>query len=163
MRRTPDHVVRQVGNDDGQVMILMIFFALIVAAVITAVVDVSTLFLAQREMQSTADGAALAAAQQADTSFVYTGNISQALSLLPAQVHDVASEFVIAPSRIPHNCKVSSYQLVQADVGADGQTVTVTLTCRVPLPFVGVVASLWSDGVTISETSNARAEVTPLG
>ncbi len=47
-------------------MLLMIFLALIIAGLITVVTDVSTVFLAQREMQSTADGAALAAAQQAD-------------------------------------------------------------------------------------------------
>jgi uncharacterized membrane protein len=151
------------SNDDGQLMILMIFFALIVAAVITAVVDVSTVFLAQREMQSTADGAALVAAQQADTASVYAGSLGQTVPLLPAQVRAAATAYVADPSRIPHNCEVSSYQLTQAVVGADAQTVTVTLSCRVPLPFIGAIAGLWSDGVPITETANARSTVTPLG
>jgi Flp pilus assembly protein TadG len=151
------------NSDDGTVLILMIFFALIIAAVVTAVIDVSTVFLAQRQLQSTADGAALVAAQQTDTSAVYAGRLGSAAALVPAQVQAAAIAYAIDPSRIPHNCTSSSYQVIQAAVGVDGQTATVTLACRVPLPFVGVVASLWSDGVPITETANARAAVTPLG
>jgi Flp pilus assembly protein TadG len=150
-------------DDSGQLMILMIFFALILAAVITAVVDVSTVFLAQRQLQSTADGAALAAAQQADTSAIYAGKLGKALPLLPADAGDAARRYAALPSRIPHNCRVSSYRLDEADVDAAGQTVTVTLSCRVPLPFVGIVASLWSDGVPIAGTAAARSVVTPFG
>jgi Flp pilus assembly protein TadG len=151
------------ASDDGTVMILTIFFALIVAAVITAVVDVSTVFLAQRQLQSTADGAALVAAQQADTSAVYAGNLGTTVPLLPTQVQATAVAYSLDPSRIPHNCSASSYQVTLASVGEDGQTVTVTLACRVPLPFVGAIASLWSAGVPITETANAQAAVTPFG
>lgn len=150
------------SSDDGTVMILMIFFALIVAAVITAVVDVSTVFLAQRQLQSTADGAALVAAQQADTDAVYKGTIGSTVPLLPAEVRAAVASYVVDPSRVPHNCTASSYQVTRAAVAADALTVTVTLTCRVPLPFVGVIASLWSAGVPITETANAQAAVTPL-
>jgi Flp pilus assembly protein TadG len=150
-------------DDDGQLMILMIFFALIVAGVITAVVDVSTVFLAQRQLQSTADGGALAAAQQADTSSIYLGLLKDDVPLLPEQVGIAARQYIANPSRIPHNCRRSTYRLDQADLDATGQTVTVTLSCRVPLPFVGVIASLWSDGVPITETAAARSVVTPLG
>ncbi|MDQ1487237.1 MAG: hypothetical protein QOJ62_2930, partial [Actinomycetota bacterium] len=45
----------------------------------------------------------------------------------------------------------------------DGQTVTVQLTCKVPLPFVNVISSLWSDGVTITEIAHARSAVSALG
>jgi Flp pilus assembly protein TadG len=150
------------GSDDGTVMILMIFFALIVAAVITAVVDVSTVFLAQRQLQSTADGAALVAAQQADTAAIYTGNLGSTVPLVPEQVRNAAMGYAVDPIRVPHNCSATSYRVSEAAVGGDGQTVTVTLTCRVPLPFVGAIASLWSDGVLIAETANAQAAVTPI-
>jgi uncharacterized membrane protein len=154
---------RSAGTDDGTVMILMIFFALIVAAVITAVVDVSTVFLAQRQLQSTADGAALVGAQQADTSAVYAGHVSSTVPLLPAEVRSAVAGYALDPIRVPHNCSPSSYQVTNATVAADGFTVTVTLACRVPLPFVGVIASLWSTGVPITETADAQAAVTPIG
>ena len=38
-------------SDGGQVMLLMVFFAVIVAGLITVIVDISTVFLAQREMR----------------------------------------------------------------------------------------------------------------
>jgi hypothetical protein len=66
-------------------------------------------------------------------------------------------------SRIPHDCRLSTYRLNLAGLDAAGETVTVSLSCRVPLPFVGIVASLWSKGVPIRETAAARAVVTPLG
>jgi Flp pilus assembly protein TadG len=154
---------RRAGSDDGTVMILMIFFALIIAAVITAVVDVSTVFLARRQLQSTADGAALVAAQQADTTAVYAGNLGATAPLVPAQVRSAATSYAVDPIRVPHNCSATSYRVSEAAVGGDGRTVTVTLSCRVPLPFVGEIASLWSDGVAITETANAQAAVTPLG
>jgi len=73
------------ADDEGSVMLLMIFLALIIVGLITVVTDVSTVFLAQREMQSTADGAALAAAQQADLQAVYTGDLGAQLPLSRSQ------------------------------------------------------------------------------
>lgn len=149
--------------DDGQVMVLIIFFALIIAALITVVVDVSTVFLAQREMQATADGAALAAAQQADVASVYGGGVGTAVPLAATHVRATAVSYATAVARVPHECASTTYAVPQADLEPDGQTVTVSLSCKVPLPFVNVVARLWSDGVTIRETSHARAAVSPPG
>jgi len=132
-------------------MILMIFFAVIVAGLITVIVDVSTVFLAQREMQSTADGAALAAVQHADLPTVYGGTLGDQLPLSSAEVTAVAASYATAAARIPHECAASSYQVVGAQNGGgnaatglqpDGQTVRVELTCKVPLPFVSV--QVWS-------------------
>jgi hypothetical protein len=67
------------------------------------------------------------------------------------------------PARIPHECATASYAVTRADVEPDGQTVTVQLTCKVPLPFVNVISSLWSDGVTITEIAHARSAVSALG
>ena len=151
------------GRDDaGQLMLLIIFFALIIAALITAVVDASTYFLAQREMQAVADGAALDAAQQADVAALYQDGAGQALQLTRPQVTDTAMGYATAAAHIPHECSAKTY-LVAADVEADGQTVTVVLTCRVPLPFVNEISQFWSDGVTATEVSHARAALTPLG
>jgi uncharacterized membrane protein len=152
-------------------MLLMIFMALIIAGLITLVTDVSTVFLAQREMQSTADGAALAAAQQADLQAVYTGDLGAQLPLSRSQATAEIAGYSANPSRIPHECSVASYQVVdgidaegnaRSGVQADGQTVRVELTCKVPLPFVSLVASAFTDGVTIHQVAYAQSAVTAL-
>jgi Flp pilus assembly protein TadG len=159
------------GADQGQVMLLIVFFAVIVAGLITVVVDVSTVFLAQREMQSTADGAALAAVQQADLAALYTTDVAGQLPMSVTETRSVAIAYASNTARIPHECSAASYQVVQSQTGggaertgvqADGRTVRVELTCKVPLPFVALVASPFTDGVTIDEVAYARSAVTAL-
>jgi Flp pilus assembly protein TadG len=158
-------------DDDGSVMILMIFLALIVAALITVVTDVSTVFLAQREMQSTADGAALAAAQQPNLGAVYTGSLGAQLPLSPEQAIASLNDYAANQSRIPHECSAATYRVVdgldaagnaRSGVQTDGQTVRVELTCKVPLPFVSLVAAVFTDGVTIHQVAYAQSAVTAL-
>ncbi|HEY0869445.1 MAG TPA: Tad domain-containing protein [Acidothermaceae bacterium] len=164
-------VVDAEAGDEGQVMLLMVFFAVTVAALITAVVDVSTVFLAQREMQSTADGAALAATQQPDLAVVYTSELGPRLPLSRTKTINVLDSYAVDPARIPHECSASSYQVVggldadgnqRSGLQADGATVRVELTCKVPLPFLGLVADAFTGGVTIHQVASARSAVTPL-
>jgi uncharacterized membrane protein len=158
-------------EDEGSVMLLMIFMALIIAGLITVVTDVSTVFLAQREMQSTADGAALAAAQQADLQAVYTGDLGAQLPLSPTQATAEITDYAANHSRIPHECSAATYQVVggtdadgnaRSGVQTDGQTVRVELTCKVPLPFISLVAAAFTDGVTIHQVAYAQSAVTAL-
>jgi len=157
------------ARDEGQVMILMVCFAVIIAALITVVVDVSTVFLAQRQLQSTADGAALAAAQQADLPAIYTGELGAQLPLSRVAAVGVIDAYATTNARIPGSCSRSTYQVVGGDDGSgnlqsgiqtDGQTVRVVLTCKVALPFLGLVSDPFTDGVTIHETAYAQAAVT---
>jgi Flp pilus assembly protein TadG len=158
-------------KDEGSVMILMIFLALIIAGLITVVTDVSTVFLAQREMQATADGAALTAAQQADLLAVYTGNLGAQLPLSRDQAIAAVNDYAANQARVPHECSVATYRVVdgvdavgdaRTGVQADGQTVRVELTCKVPLPFVSLVASAFTDGVTIHQVAYAQSAVTAI-
>jgi Flp pilus assembly protein TadG len=161
----------EIGHDDGQVMLLMVFFAVIIAALITVIVDVSTVFLAEREMQSTADGAALAATQQPDLAAIYTSDLGPRLPLSRSASVDILDSYAINPARIPHECSVSTYQVVSGHDAAgnersglqpDAFTVRVELTCKVPLPFIGLVADAFTGGVTIHQVAFARSTVTPL-
>lgn len=152
-------------------MLLMIFFAVIVAGLITVIVDVSTVFLAQREMQSTADGAALAAVQQANLTAIYAPANQASLANVPpeaARAKEVANTYSTVSARTPHECSASTYQVVggqdsagneRTGLQADGTTVRVELTCKVPLPFVSFVASAFTDGVTITEVAYAQSAV----
>ena len=152
-------------------MLLMIFLALIVVGLITVVTDVSTVFLAQREMQSTADGAALAAAQQADLQAVYTRGLGPQLPLSGEQASATITDYAADRSRIPHECSAATYQVVagldaagnaRSGVQIDGQTVRVELTCKVPLPFISLVAAAFTDGVSIHQVAYAQSAVTAL-
>jgi len=157
--------------DGGSVMLLMIFLALIIAGLITVVADVSTVFLAQREMQSTADGAALAAAQQPDLPSVYSGRLGEQLPLSREGVTIAINDYAANRTRIPHECSAVTYQVVdgvdsagdaRSGLQADGQTVRVELTCTVPLPFVSLVAAAFTGGVTIRQVAYAQSSVTAL-
>ena len=152
-------------------MIVMIFMALIIAGLITVVTDVSTVFLAQREMQSTADGAALAGAQQADLQAVYTGDLGAQLPVSREQATAAIKDYAANQSRIPHECSAATYRVVEVQdadgnmrsgVQTDGQTVRVELTCNVPLPFVSLVAAAFTGGVTIHQVAYAQSSVTAL-
>ena len=146
------------SDDEGTVTLLIVFFALIVAALITVVVDAATVFLAERQLQSVADGAAAAAAQQADVGAIYQGSAVDALPLSADGVSSAVGEYVAEPAHRPHECH-GSERIVAAQT--DGRTVTVHLRCQVPLPFVNVVAQMWSDGVTIDVVANAEAIIRP--
>ena len=145
-------------GDDGTIMILVIFFAVIVAALLTVVVDVSTVFLAKRELQSVADGAAAAAAQQADLRRFYAAPVGTALPLEPTDVSAFVNRYATSAARVPHECSAAP---LPASAVPDGETVIVELTCTVPLPFVQLVSQAWSDGVTIHVFAQARSVVTP--
>lgn len=162
---------RRNAADEGSVMLLMIFLAMVIAGLVTVVTDVSTVFLAQREMQSTADGAALAAAQQADLPAVYTGDLGAQLPLSREQANAAIDAYAASQSRIPHECSAATYQVVdgldaagnaRSGVQTDGQTVRVELTCKVPLPFISLVAAAFSDGVTVHQVAYAQSAVTAL-
>jgi uncharacterized membrane protein len=148
------------SDDEGTITILVIFFGVIVAALVTVIVDASTVFLAERQLQAVADGAAAAAAQRADVAAIYQGSSSDTLPLSPTDVAASVSAYVTLPAHRSHEC-AGTEQIVNAST--DGQTVTVELRCQVPLPFVNVVAQLWSNGVTIDVVAHARSAVRPTG
>jgi len=148
------------GDDSGTVMILVIFFAVIIAGLITVVVDVSTVFLARRELQSVADGATISAAQQADLHGVYGGQVAAALPLSAADVDGYIANYVVDPAHLPHECHAVPDMVAAVP---DGQTVILELSCKVPLPFVQLVSHMWSDGVTIHVFAQARTVVTAAG
>jgi uncharacterized membrane protein len=147
-------------RDDGTIMILTVFFALIVAALVTVVVDVSTIFLAKRELQSVADSAVAAAAQQADLPTVYGAPVGSDLPLSAPDVDTFVNNYVASAVHRPPECAQAPQAVT--DVTA-GETVTIGLSCTVPLPFTRLVTHLWSDGVTIHVVAHARSVVTAAG
>ena len=74
--------VRQ-SDDDGQLILLVLAYAVIAALLVTVVVNVSKVYLNRRSLVAAADGAALSAANQPDLAAVYNG-AEATLPLSPA-------------------------------------------------------------------------------
>src|SRR5207342_2554221 len=71
------------SGDEGQLLILVLAYAVIAALLVTVVVNVSKVYLNRRSLVAAADGAALSAASQPDLDAVYNG-AGSTLPLSPA-------------------------------------------------------------------------------
>src|SRR5438477_701329 len=80
------------GRDEGTVLLLVIAFAAIAAALITVVVDASKYYLAQRALAADADAMATAAAQAIDEPAAYEGS-TDALPLSDTTVAESATAY----------------------------------------------------------------------
>ena len=124
--------VRGADPEAGQLMLLVLAYLTIAAALVGVVVDASAVFLAQRSLSATADGAALAAAQTLDEGQVYGSGVPlERLPLSPAGVAAASAAYLAddgARRRFPDLALASA---------TDGTTATVTLRTSVELPFSG--------------------------
>ena len=124
-------------GDEGQLILLVLAYAVIAALLVTVVVNVSKVYLNRRSLVAAADGAALSAANQPDLDAVYNG-AGATLPLSPggteAAVRQYARDADLAD-------RFEGFQVV--DVTTDGVTVTVHAACggrdAVPQPALGPV------------------------
>jgi uncharacterized membrane protein len=116
-------------DDEGTILILTIGFVVIAMLLVFAVVDASAVFLDRRDLASAADGAALAAAQQVDTSAVYAAGAGGDLPLDPVAVQRTVDTYVareFPPEQYP------GWHFT-VDTGPDEVTVTATRVVRLPV------------------------------
>jgi uncharacterized membrane protein len=130
-------------DEDGQVLVLTLFLAVVLLLFVTVVVDTSAAFLGRRSLAGDADGAALVAAQSVDLDAYYAGQATTDLPL--AGVNDTVDRYVAG---LPTPTDVDDVHL-----DAAGTTVTVTLRrhLALPLAFPGYGA-----GVDLTATATAR-------
>jgi uncharacterized membrane protein len=140
-------------GDDGQLLLLVLVYALIAAALVTAVVDVSKAYLHRRSLVAAVDGAALAAANQPDLDAVYNGSGRQVLPLSEDGVREAVEQYV-ADARLA--ARFDDFSIV--DVSTDGATVTVSFASTVRMPFVNLVVS--RAGYHLDATARARSPLT---
>ncbi|MGF7235167.1 MAG: pilus assembly protein TadG-related protein [Frankia sp.] len=143
-------VVAPAGRDDGgTILILTLGYVMLALMLIVVVVDVSALYLARRGLAATADGAALAAAQQIDEPAVYQttgavtdlplGDVEQSVARYSAQADPTGDTTLRAVLTNP------------TTVHVDGAR-TVTL------PLVGLFGI---GSVTVRASADAQAAVRP--
>ncbi len=124
--------VRGDAPEAGQLLLLVLAYLTVAAALIGVVVDATAVFLAQRSLSATADGAALAGAQTLDERLVYSGGTPlDRLPLSPGRVEAAAVAYLRADGA-PRR-----FDDLGLSTGTDGTTATVSLRTRVALPFSG--------------------------
>ncbi len=134
--------MRRARGDDGQLMLLIVFFGLVAALLTVVVIDASAAYLAHRDLAGVADGAALAAAQTVDLGAYYTGGPSTDLPL-----GDVAAAAAAYVERYAPAAELVSARLVDG-----GRAVHVVLRTRIRF---ALAASVFPDGAEIGAEATA--------
>jgi Flp pilus assembly protein TadG len=143
-------------DEHGQVMILILGYALIAIVLVVVAVDVTALYLARTQLRDAADATALDAADAADARSVYAEGVGRVVPLSDETVRSSARHFLSAyvpPSR------VTQVRLGSRSGSPDGRTAVVELTARARLPLLGPVVEAWSGGIGLTARSQARADV----
>jgi Flp pilus assembly protein TadG len=115
-------------DEQGQMTVLIIGFAAIILLMIVVVTDISKVFLVRRDLDATADGAVLAAANGLAAIYAQPAADGNA-ELDPDQARRLTAEYLDQVAASNHFAGLDW----SADV--DGTTVTVRLTSTVDLPF----------------------------
>lgn len=145
------------AGDDGQLILLIVFYTLVAAVMAVIAIDVSKVFLARRALSSVADAAALAAAQQVNERLVYSGATGCDLPLDAAAAAESADAYLAdAADRL----RGTVTTLDPPVTSVRGTTVTVRLEADIRVPFDRVVTVLSpgrSPTVHLSVVAHARS------
>jgi len=119
---------RREADEHGQMTVLIIGFMAIVLLMIVVVTDISKVFLVRRDLDATADGAVLAAANGLAAIYAQPAADGNA-EIDPEEARRLTAEYL--------DQVAASNRFDGLDWSADvaGTTVTVTLTSTVDLPF----------------------------
>ena len=142
MRRRPQ-------GDDGTVLLLVVGLTAVLLLAVGLVVNVSAVVLAKRSLASTADGAAVSAAQALDSGTFYATGLGGGIPLDPAGAAErVAAYRADAEAGQPG---------LRMTVRVEGRTAVVRATRTVTLPL----ALLSTGPVTVEAEARARAPLAP--
>jgi uncharacterized membrane protein len=131
--------------------VLLLGFAVLALVLVGVVADLSKVFLAKRALASTADGAAIAAAQALDLEALYTGTAAPGDLPIDARAADAA-----ARGQLARDGSAAAYDGFALDsVEATQAQVTVRVSARVALLFGAFVGG--PDGVRLGGTATARS------
>ncbi|MFC6324798.1 pilus assembly protein TadG-related protein [Microbacterium koreense] len=129
------------GDDEGSVLILILGYAVLALATILVCVDATSLYLAQKRLDSLADAAALAGADGFTLEIVDDGPIARVSS---SAVRDEATALLSAAGTDAH--------LIAADA-PDGSSARVTVGGTWHPPVFSLFVP---DGVDLTATATSR-------
>jgi Flp pilus assembly protein TadG len=141
-------------DEEGQLLPLILIYTLIAAVLVGIIVDTSRAFLHRRSLAAGADAAANTGANALDLKRFYAkAGAGEQLPLGAADVESAVQTYVADAGL------AGRFEQLTAVTRTDGQTVTVTLTARVSLPFD--VLSLAPGGALVEVIASARSPYLP--
>lgn len=142
-------------GDEGQLLLLVLVYAVIAGLLVTVVVNLSKAFLYRRSLVAAADGAAVTAANQPDLARIYAGSGPE-LPLSGRGTRTAVRRYAVDAELAD---RFDGFRVV--DVETDGQTVTVTLGAVVRMPFANVLSAGLADGYPVTATARATSPFGP--
>ncbi|MCW2668290.1 MAG: Protein of unknown function rane [Frankiales bacterium] len=135
-------------DEQGTILLLTIGLSVVLLLLVAVVVDVSKVVLAKRALSAAADGAAVAAAQQADRASIVDNGLGDRVPLDLAGVEDVVAQY-----QDESRGEQPGLELTGDVDPADPGTAVVQARRVVSLPFVG-----WLGVTTVELRATARAQ-----
>ena len=140
-------------DDEGTILLLTIGLSVVLMLLVAVVIDVSKVVLAKRALAASADGAAVAAAQQADRRSIVANGLGERIPLDPGAVADVVAQYEEEARGEQPGLELAG------DVDpADAGTAVVQARRKVTLPFVGWLGVA---DVDLRATARAQSPVVP--
>lgn len=146
----------RVARERGTISPLILGFVGIVVLLIVAVSNVSRVFVYDRDIESAADAAALAAANGISVESVYRGGLGNDVELSRAAAEQEVREYLDATG-VADRLNLEGSSVV---VSGDGTDVTVTFRGRVHLPLTGLLPGLFDGGVPVTGEATATIYAT---
>lgn len=143
------------GGESGQVMLLVLGFAVVALALVLGTVAVTSAQLCRIRLLDAADGAALDAADSLDAT-AYERGFDGTVAVSDATVRDTAQAYL---AQLPLPVGLRSWAVAAGTGSPDGQTAVVRLVGEADLPLVGGLLRTLGGSVTITVQSRARSDL----
>ncbi|KQX65657.1 pilus assembly protein TadG-related protein [Angustibacter sp. Root456] len=145
-------------DDDGQITILALGFALIAFVLVAVVADVAAVHLARTQLTDVAEAAALDAADAlADTAYRDGIDGARRSPAVPVTDDSVRRQVGRYLATYEPTSRLEAVRVLPGTGSADGQSATVALAGRARLPVAAFVVASWNTGVTVTATATARS------
>src|SRR3954452_24326799 len=115
-------------GEEGQMTVLIVGFTVVILLMVVVVTDISKVFLVRRDLDATADGAVLAAANGLAAIYAQPGD-GQNAEIDPEEARRLTAEYLDAVGAD------ATFPGLDWSAEVDGATVIVHLTSGVDLPF----------------------------
>jgi hypothetical protein len=143
------------GSERGQVMLLVLGFAVLVMVLIVGTVATTSVQLSRMRLLDVADGAALDAADSLDAA-TYDRGVGSAVPVSDATVTATARDYLAELSR---PASLLSWNVAPGTGTADGTTAVVRITGEAEVPMVAWMLRSLGGSITITVEARARATV----
>lgn len=137
-------------REDGQTALLIVGFFLVAVLLVVVVVDASAAYLRRQELDSLADGAALAAADAVREEQVYTEGLGETAALDPVAARQQVADYLAQVGA--HR----AYRGLRWTVTAGEGSVEVRLSTPLHLPFA---PPGWAEHANVTGTAVAVVDI----